>query len=567
MLTQLYLKNYALFAEVQIAFPAGLNILTGETGAGKSLLVGALGLILGKRADNSVVFMADDKCVVEARFGQLDSRVREALAQYEDFEWDDDELIVRREIRPNGKSRAFINDSPVPLHLLREVASQLVDLHSQHENQLLLSHEKQLELLDAFAGNGEALRQFQAQLQVTQELQGRIRKLEKEEAQAREQLDYYRFQVQELEAADIKADEEETLESELNLLQNAEEVRESLGMGTEALYEADDSLYGHLSEVLGSLHKIAHVNGQISDEISRLEEAREIIKEAAYSFRQMLDTVESDPERLAFIEERLAMYHKLKLKYNVGSGQELVERYQEFLGRIDAFDSLEVRIGQLRKELRGEMERLRALGLDLEARRQAAAGPLAQQVMDLLAEVGFQKARFEVALARNLDPAGWLEIEGDKLRPGPQGLNHGFFLIQTNPGMPAGPLAQIASGGEISRVMLALKAALAGKFSFPVLIFDEIDTGISGETAHKVGTVMQRLARRFQILSITHLPQIAARGDAHFEIRKTVGDAHTVSGVVALDREARVQALARMISGEQPTESALRNAADLMARS
>ncbi|RMG55213.1 MAG: hypothetical protein D6722_28125, partial [Bacteroidetes bacterium] len=515
---------------------------------------------------NSVVFMADEKCIVEARFGRFEAAVRETLSQYEDFEWEEDELIVRREIRPNGKSRAFINDTPVPLHLLREVVAQLVDLHSQHENQLLLSQDKQLELLDAFAGNGPQLEAFRLQLDKTQSLQRQIRKLEQEEAQAREQQDYLRFQVEELEAADVKAEEEEELESELNLLQNAEEVREVLGLGTETLYEADESLYGHLSEVLASLQKVAHVNGQISDELSRLEEARETIKEAAYNFRQMLDTVESDPERLAFIEERLAVYHKLKLKFQVTTGQELVDRYLALKARMTAFDSLEAEIAGLRKTLTNEEARLRTLGLELESRRQAAAAPLARQVMDLLVEVGFQKARFDIALERNVEAGGSLELEGEFLRPLPTGFNKALFLIQTNPGMPAGPLAQIASGGEVSRVMLALKAALADRFSFPVLIFDEIDTGISGETAHKVGLVMQRLARRFQILSITHLPQIAARGDAHFEIRKTISDHHTVSGVVALDHEARVQALARMISGDQPTESALRNASDLITR-
>ncbi|GAB4415266.1 MAG: DNA repair protein RecN [Bacteroidia bacterium] len=566
MLKHLYLRNYALFSETHIGFQGGLNILTGETGAGKSLLVGALGLIMGKRADNNMVFLDDDKCIVEARFAHLAGRTLAALAAFDDFELEDDELIIRREIRTNGKSRAFINDTPVSLQVLKDVSALLVDMHSQHESQLLLSHDRQLELLDAFAENEGEVARFAAMLRTCSSLREQIRRLEQQELEARRQQDYYRHQVEELQRANLRGGEEAELEAELNLLQHAEDVREALGTSAERLYQQDDSIYSQLSSILDSMARAVRVSPQLGEEAQRLEEAKNIVKEAAFSFRQMLDAIESDPERLAFIEERLGLYHTLKLKYGRRSGAELVELYQEVLGKIEEFDSLEERTAALRAQLAAEEEGLCAQGLLVEQRRQAARQTLEAQVMALLQEVGFRKVRFEIAIERNVDAAGSLDIDGQAVRPLPSGINRVYFLIQPNPGMPAGPLSQIASGGEISRIMLAIKTALADKFSFPVLIFDEIDTGISGEIAHKVGLVMQKLGGRFQILSITHLPQIAAKGGAHFEIRKEVRDERTVSTIAQLDKQARIMALAQMISGDQPTSAALRNAEELLAQ-
>ncbi|MDX2246648.1 MAG: DNA repair protein RecN [Bacteroidia bacterium] len=564
MLKHLYIRNYALFAETHVEFPAGLNILTGETGAGKSLLIGALGLINGKRADNSVVFRTDDKCIVEARFGRLSPIIREKLKGNEEFDLEDDEILIRREIRSNGKSRAFINDTPVSLQTLRDVSAILVDLHSQHESYSLLSADRQLEIVDAYAGCESLTATFAAKLRESQTLSREIRELEAKEQQAKQQLDYYQFQAKELQSAGIQADEEEKLEQELNLLQHAEEVREALGGSVELLYNQEFSLYNQLSQAMEPLRKIRTVSTAISEEVERLLDVLNTLKESAFTFQDLLETTESDPERLSFIEERLAVYHKFKLRYNARNGAELVQKYLEFEAKIEEFGSLETTINQKKQTLHKINGLLAEIGLKVETARLAAKKPLEEKIFSLLKEVGFEKSRFEIGIERNRAEDGELTVEGENLKVTASGFNKVWFILQTNPGMPAGPLSQIASGGEISRVMLALKAALADKSESPVLIFDEIDAGISGEIAHKVGDVMHRLARRFQILSITHLPQIAGKGDQHFRISKEIIGETTTSTVTRLTHEERINELAKMISGDKVSETALQNARELI---
>ncbi|MEL6732450.1 MAG: DNA repair protein RecN [Bacteroidota bacterium] len=565
MLQHLYIKNYALFKESHIDFLQGLNILTGETGAGKSLLIGALGLIMGKRADSSFVFLYDEKCIVEGTFGRLPSIIQKQLDAFEEFDLEaNGEITIRREIRPNGKSRAFINDTPVSLQLLREVSSLLLDMHGQHDNQVLLSADKQLDLLDEYADCSDELQQYQAQLKIVDSLSQQIAELEEKERTAKGQWEYLKFQVDELDKAGLQANEEDELEQELNLLQHSEEIREALGGAIELLYQVDNSIYNQLSEVIVPLRKVSTVNQNLGESVQGLDEMLEQIKESTFSFQEMLELVETDPQRLAFIEERLAMYHSLKLKYQVQSGQELVDLYERIATQLTEFDSLEENIQRLRKEFEQAVTLLGKWGQQLESRR-LKAQPLLQQTVDmLLAQVGFQKARFMIDIKRNFHENGSLELDGARIKPLSHGINKVYFQIQTNPGVPAGSLSQIASGGEISRVMLAIKAALAEKSSFPVMIFDEIDTGISGEIAKKVGVVMQQLANKFQILSITHLPQIAAKGKAHFFIRKKVEGEKTFSSVSQLDHEARIKVVAQMLSGDEPTASAIKNAEELI---
>ncbi|MEO0640861.1 MAG: AAA family ATPase, partial [Bacteroidota bacterium] len=322
MLQHLYIKNYALFKESHIDFLQGLNILTGETGAGKSLLIGALGLIMGKRADSSFVFLYDEKCIVEGTFGRLPSIIQKQLDAFEEFDLEaNGEITIRREIRPNGKSRAFINDTPVSLQLLREVSSLLLDMHGQHDNQVLLSADKQLDLLDEYADCRDELQQYQAQLKIVDSLSQQIAELEEKERTAKGQWEYLKFQVDELDKAGLQANEEDELEQELNLLQHSEEIREALGGAIELLYQVDNSIYNQLSEVIVPLRKVSTVNQNLGESVQGLDEMLEQIKESTFSFQEMLELVETDPQRLAFIEERLAMYHSLKLKYQVQSGQ------------------------------------------------------------------------------------------------------------------------------------------------------------------------------------------------------------------------------------------------------
>lgn len=565
MLKTLYIRNYALFKDTRIDFQKGLNILTGETGAGKSLLIGALGLVMGKRADSTFVFLYDEKCIVEATFTTLAPIIMGQLKAFEEFDLDDEhEVILRREIRPNGKSRAFVNDTPVSLQVLREVSSLLLDLHGQHDNQVLLSTDKQLELLDNYADTGDLLEQFRIQLKRANELSQTLEGLIAQDENARQQLEYLNYQAKELGEANLKAEEEDELEQELNLLQNSEEIRETLNLAVEKLYQQDASIYTEMSELLNALRKVSNVNTSLGATVNELVEVLEKVKDSAFSFQDMLETIESDPQRLAFIEERLGMYHTFKLKYQVQSGEELVQLYEGIAQKLQEYDSLDERIQELTDRLVLENQKLLNLGLRLEEQRQAARPQLEARVDGLLQNVGFLKARFHVNIERAYHPQGKLDINGEAVKANASGINKIQFQIQTNPGIPSGPLAQIASGGEISRVMLAIKAALAEKSSFPVMIFDEIDTGISGEIANKVGDVMKELANNFQILSITHLPQIAAKGNAHFQIKKRVEGEHTYSFVESLAHEDRVNIIAQMISGDQPTPSAIQNAQELI---
>ena len=565
MLKALYIKNYALFEACQINFPSGLNILTGETGAGKSLLVGALGLIMGKRADSSAVFFPDTKCIVEATFGDFSRALQKKLESYEDFDFDESQLIIRREITPSGKSRAFINDTPASLQLVKEISNMLVDLHGQHENQSLLQPDQQLAVLDAYAQNQHLLSDCEKAWDKLRITRAEIQKLVQQESQAKERQDFLNFQVEELTLANLEAEEEEQLEQELNLLQNSEEIRDALAFACESLYNREEqSVHQQMSDVLAQLQKFEEVGEEYKKQVEQLVESRELIKEASFTLQNMLDTVDSDPERLAFIEERLAVYHQLKLKYKLRSGAELVELLKKLTDQADDFASLELRIADLRKSAETQQAALLEIGLQLEEKRELAKIALEHHINRLLTEVGFKEAELQVQIDRNFQENGELEHEGKKIKGSRTGFNKATFLIRTNPGLPVGPLSQIASGGEISRVMLAIKSALADRLDFPVLIFDEIDTGISGEIAKKVGNVMQKLAERFQIISITHLPQIASKGREHFMIHKEIENGRTISSVRRLGLDERVYQLARMISGDDPSESAIKNALEMI---
>lgn len=565
MLSKLYIRNYGLFEETQVEFQPELNILTGETGAGKSLLVGALGLILGKRVDNSSIFLSDEKCVIEGTFSQLSTERMKLLSSFEEFDIEGNELIIRREVRANGKSRAFINDTPVSLSVLKEVGLNLLDLHGQHENQLLLSTDQQVELLDVYAGCRDKTLLFDQQLQTYYTLINQIKELEAQEEQVKQQYDFLKHQVKELEEAQLQAGEEESLEEEIKLLQNTEDIREGLAYTINQLYHEENAIYSQLGDATQALEKIHTVSQDIHSNYTQLVGAQEILKEVAFSLQEVLEQAESNPERLSIVEERLALYHSLKRKYNLTSGEELMAKYEELSGQLGEADSMEDRIAELKEESLLQRENLSVLGIEIEKLRLAAKPSLEQRVNSLLNEVGFKRARYEVQIERNQQEEGDIEIEGVSIKFHPTGINRVNFLIQTNPGVPAGPLSHIASGGELSRVMLAIKTILAEKFEFPVLIFDEIDTGISGEIANKVGQVMSQLGSKFQIIAITHLPQIAAKGKQHYKLIKEIEGDSTRSTVKQLSLVGRVHELATMMSGEHPSETALRNAQELLA--
>lgn len=572
MLSKLYIRNFALIEELEITLGSGLNILTGETGAGKSLLLGAIGLILGRRVDYSMIFDQGKKCIVEAVFANLPAGILKELEGNDDFDLSDGELDergnpsvrIRREASSSGKSRAFINDTPVQLTVLKEVTGLLVDLHGQHENQKLLSPEQQLHLLDQYAGVVDDARQFKSLLSKAKKLSKEIEHLEEEERAAREQQDYLLFQLEELEKADLVAGEDETLEQQLGILQNAEEIQQVLSQSTDSLYDNEQSLYNQLSEIIEALGRVSQFDPKIQEQYERLNEALIAMEDSSRELDRLKDNVESDPLALEAVEERMDLLNRLKQKFSAQNVEELIETRRGFAEKTERFDSLGEEISRLRKQEAKALEEVANLGLVIEQKRIAAAKPLKAEVDRLMQEVGLEHARFEVAVSRNLHPEGKIKLGKDLVRPLATGINLADFKIQTNKGMPMGSLNAVASGGEVSRVMLAIKAALASKAELSVLIFDEIDTGISGEVANKVGRVMQGLANNYQLIAITHLPQIAGKGDHHYKIYKEVAGDKTVTSIRPLETDGRVMELAIMLSGEHPSESAIRNAKELI---
>lgn len=565
MLARLYIRNFALIESLEMRLGQGFNILTGETGAGKSLLLGAIGLILGKRVDYSYIFNPDDKCVVEAEFSRIPARTRAELGAFEDFDLEGDSITLRREASANGKSRAFVNDTPVSLQVIREVTDLLVDLHGQHENQRLLDPEQQITLLDQFGGSSEKVKEFGKKLQECAGLAREIAKLEKEEADAKQQQDYLQFQLNELKGLDLNPDNVALLEEELALLQHAEEVREALSFATRSLYENEDAVYNKISEALNRVQHAAKLNTGIRAQAERLEEIRYGLEDVSRELVSIADKIDVDPRTLAHMQERSDTLNRLKLKYGVREVAELGALRDSVAEKVGRFDSLGEEIETRKKAMDIAWSELAVMGKAIEDMRLAGAKPLKASVDALLHEVGLEHAEFEAAVSRITQADGPLVVDGQKLRPSPTGYNTVEFRIRTNKGMPMGTLSQTASGGEVSRVMLAIKAALAARAELSVLIFDEIDTGISGETANKVGRVMQKLSQHYQVIAITHLPQIAGKGGTHFRIYKTVADGKTYSNVTPLDAEQRVMEIARMLSGEDPSPSAIVNAKELLA--
>lgn len=567
MLTRLFVQNYALIDRTELAPAPGLNILTGETGAGKSLLVGALGLILGQRADPGVVLDPQQSCVVEAEFTLPDlSSVAPALAE-EGIESTDNTLTVRRIIMPSGKSRAFVNDQPVNLAALREIVGRVVELHGQHDGQLLLDPRMQREVLDRFAGHQAAVEAFGQNLSRMRKLVNEIADLRAKEAEANRQLEYFQYQFNELSKAELDAEEEDRLEAEMRLLENAEQICVLLA---EAANRLDADELGILSQLTEAERRLGHatdLGAPIAEHAEALENARHALQEVSAALARAQDRIEADPERLHEVQARLDVYNRLKMKFAVPTAAGLLALQVEFAGQIEAFSSIEERIAALEKEQAALAQTLGKDALVLEKARLQAGKVLAQKVTEALVKVGLPKAKFNVEAPRLSaeDKSLTLKIEGQSCGTAPWGINRVQFSIATNAGQVPGPLERIASGGELSRVMLALKAALAEKMRLAVLIFDEIDTGISGEVALKVGRVMEELAETHQILSITHLPQIASRNARHFFIYKEGTANRTYSRVRTLSEDERITELAKMMSGETPTAAAIATAKDLLA--
>ena len=551
MLVSLFIKNYAVLKEVDIQFNLGLNVITGETGAGKSVMLGALGLVLGERAD-SKLGVKDDKCLVEAVFNASNDELN-AFFERNDLEPESD-IILRREISATGKSRAFINDTPVSLQQLKELGDLLVDIHSQHETVSLKDKTYQLDLLDTFAANQNLKTDYEKAFLSVKSLRNELKNLQSQADELRNAFEFDNFQYQELAKADLEHLDAHELENEQILLENAGEIISICNAAADALGQSEGNILDSLLRIASSLKTLAKSNEKIESFRKRLDSAWIELKDVSTEIASFADTIQTDDERLVFVQERLSQLYGLQKKHRAMDVNELIAKRNELAEKLTVSSNLESVLENLAKSLlEGEAE-LYKLGEALRNKRAEAILPLCQTLTTLLHEVGMEKAKVDVRLL----PLG---------TPGFDGLEQVELLFTANQGQDLQPLSKVASGGELSRFMLCIKTILAKNKKLPTLIFDEIDTGISGEAAQKTGRLMKKLGKSHQILAITHLPQMTAQGDFHYHIYKHESGQETSSKVELLEQEARITQLAQMISGENPGETALNHAKELLSQS
>ena len=574
MLQSLSVRDYALIEELEMEFGSGLNIITGATGAGKSILIGALRMILGERANTDVVRGEATKAVVEGIFDDADTeRIRTVLAENEIPTGPLPRVILRRRITERG-SRGFVNDTPATLDVMRTVAAELIDLHGQHEHQSLLHTETHLRLLDSFGGLGGLVKHYQEKRERVAELVEEREELAARERELRQQKELYEFQIEEIDAVDPQPGEEEELRAEQRVLENAEHLYASTKELYERLFESDDALHDQLVVSRNDLQDLARIDEAFEEHVDEIESARIIVSELANFLQDYNAHVEFDPERLQDIRERTTELEKLKRKYGgtleavLEHRREIGEKYelaQDFEGNLERLDA---QIDEAKAELTDVAQRL-------SQKRRTVATRIEDAILDELATLGMPNSQFEVRFTRREDPDGWIHADGSRAQ-GPEdkdasyrafrkGMDQVEFFISTNVGVSPKPLTEVASGGEISRIMLALKTILAKSERLPILVFDEIDVGISGNMARRVGESMHDLARYHQIVTITHLHQIAALGDRHYKVEKIVEDGTTKTTIHRLDEQEQATQVASLISGEDITDAALKSARELMA--
>lgn len=548
MLTSLLIKNYALIKHLEIQPQSGLNIITGETGAGKSIMLGAMGLLMGNRADTKALFDENEKCVVEGNFNISKLNLKQF---FEDFELDyEASCLIRREISPAGKSRAFVNDTPVTLEVLKALGIYLMDIHSQHDTLLLNTNSYQLALVDTFAGNqglldvyGVSYKEFKTAEKALQLLQTNADALKKE-------YDYNKFLLEELVVARLEGEEQAELEEELMILENAEEVKRKLGFAYEYLNNAELSVLGLLKDTnvaLGSISVISEKYAVLKERInSSLIELQDISNEIESEDSK----VETDDEKVIFLRDRLNAIFRLQQKHAVKTVSELIEIRNELELKVNKVINLEEELSVLQKSKDKLLTETEKQAQILSDSRKDVIEPLVIKIQGLLAELGMPDARLQIGIK---DKSISIDGKDDLL-----------FEFSANKGSTPKPLKDVASGGEFSRVMLSLKYVLAEKKSLPTIIFDEIDTGISGEVAIKVGKMLTEMSSKLQVIAITHLHQIAGKGQTHFYVYKDNSDTKTVSLMRRLEADERIIEVAKMIGGQNPSESAIRSAIEML---
>lgn len=529
-----------------------MNIITGETGAGKSILLGALGLILGERADTKALYDSEEKCVVEADFDVTGYDLKSFFAEHElDFEA---HTIVRREINQAGKSRAFVNDTPVTLTVLKLLGEKLVNLHNQHETLELTRSGFQLSVVDLLAKNESLLADYKAKLSAYKKDTKRLNELTELNRAASAEMDYYQFQLSELADAKLQADEQAQLETEQSTLSNVEEIKRVLQSVIAVLDNSDAAVVAQLSEVQGLLKGVKNYNAEILALSERLHSAYEELKDISGEFENIQEGTMLDPERLEEVNARLNTIYKLQKKHNVNTVAELLTIQEDIESRIQSADSGSAEIETLKVSIDAQLKVLLKLAEQLHVAREKVLREFQNNVVVLLAKVGMPNATFRVDI-KKLEPHLLNE----------NGLTDIKFLFSANKGFAPNEIKDVASGGELSRLMLSIKSLLADAGALPTMIFDEIDSGISGEVALKVGEIMKQLSRNHQLISITHLPQIARTADKHLYIYKETNGNRTNTRIKELKGEERVIELAKMLSGDKLSDAALANAREMIA--
>ena len=549
MLNSIHIKNYALIEEVNLQFNNGFTVITGETGAGKSILLGALGLILGKRADISSIGNPDEKCVIEAHF-DLTRYNLEPLFNSEDLDYEP-LTIIRREILASGKSRAFVNDTPVTLNQLSALGMNLVDIHSQHQTMEVTDVDFQFQVLDAFAENGKNHSEYKNVYTSYRKKESELKKLIKQKADAQKEEEYKSFLLEELLAANLKPGEQEQLESAHDTLNNVEQITEGLAAAYQTLSREEVGVNEMLLTAKIRLSKLSGFSPKLQALSDRLEAVTIELDDISESINDLAADTEGDPTELARLESRLKLFFDLQKKHQVASVEELIAIRDTLDEEVQSLTNLDQNITKLEREIAQSKTELVKLAVIITGKRRNTIEPLTEKLQEILSNLGMPNARFEVSLS---DSTSFLENGKDILS----------FLFTANKGMRAQELKKAASGGELSRIMLAIKSVLSDYTQLPTLIFDEIDTGVSGEIALKMGHIMKAMGNRMQLISITHLPQIAGQGAHHFKVFKEDKQQKTTTGIRVLNQDQRIAELAEMLGGKASSDAAFDHARQLL---
>lgn len=550
MIKSLQIKNYAIIETLEIDFSKGLTIITGETGAGKSILLGALGLIMGKRADIKSLYNLEKKCVVE---GLFDIRKYKLKAFFKENDIDyDEELVIRREITPSGKSRAFINDTPVTLKELQKLSAALIDLHQQFDMLDIHNVSFQLRLIDALADNKKKLGKYQELYAAYQADKRKLNELRSKSSTAVKEREFILFQLEEFNKVELVAGEQEELEAELSRLTNAEDIKRTLSEAYNLVGENEQSVISQLEEVAQAINQVKEFDGRIQSLDARMESLLAELQDLVIEFEKIAEDTEYDGERIQEVQERLDSIYRLQNKHQVSTVDDLLEIQKELEAKLEEFEDVSASIARLEQSMVAYESQLREEAAKLSERRKSVVPGFEKKVHKMLALLSMEHARLEVRVEA-------LDI------PGPMGMDEVMFMFAANKGSRMQHIKDVASGGEISRLTLVTKSLVASAIPLPTLIFDEIDTGISGDVALKMGNIMRELSDHHQVVSITHSPQVASKADSHYFVYKGEKKDRTITKVRLLDKEERVRAIATMLSQNPPSDSAIENAKELLS--